>query len=153
VEPLPGGEAAVTDGFRAEGLELGLPPATVDHLLGHFGSETPAIYALCREQTALRAQVHADHPAIAAGVVHAVRRELAQRIDDVLSRRLHLTTETADLGARAVQPVAEIMARELGWTPEFTGREMERAHATLLAGSRWRGLSWGHGALDGSQRI
>jgi glycerol-3-phosphate dehydrogenase len=153
VEPLPGGDAAVTDGFRAEGLELGLPPATVDHLLGHFGSETPAIYALCREQTALRAQVHADHPAIAAGVVHAVRRELAQRIDDVLSRRLHLTTETADLGARAVQPVAEIMARELGWTPEFTGREMERAHATLLAGSRWRGLSWGHGALDGSQRI
>ena len=153
VEPLPGGEAAVTDGFRAEGLELGLPAATVDHLLGHFGAETPAIYALCREQHALRAPIHQAHPAIAAAVVHAVRRELARRIDDVLSRRLHLSTETADLGASAVQPVAEIMARELGWTPEFTASEIERTHATLLAGSRWRGLSWGDGALSGSERI
>jgi glycerol-3-phosphate dehydrogenase len=153
VEPLPGGEAAVTGGFRAEGLELGLPAATVDHLLGHFGAETPAIYALCREQSALRAPIHAAHPAIAAAVVHAVRRELARRIGDVLSRRLHLTTETADLGASAVRPVAEIMAAELGWTPEFTAVEMERAHAALLAGSRWRGLSWGDGALSGSERI
>lgn len=141
VQPLPGGDAAVTDAFRAEGLETGLSPATVDHLLTHFGSETPAIYALCRERPGLTEPVHPGHLAIGAAVLHAVRRELALRVDDVLSRRLHLTTETADRGDAAVETVAALMAEELRWTPDVTAEEIHRARDAMLAGSRWRGLS------------
>ena len=139
--PLPGGEAAVTDAFRAEGLDQGLTAATVDHILARVGSEAPAIYALCRGRPDLALPVHPDHPAIGALVVHAVRRELAMRLDDMLSRRLHLTTETADRGEAGIEPVAALMADELGWTPEFTAEETDRARAAVLAGSLWRGLS------------
>ena len=140
-EPLPGGDAAVPDAFRGEGIDLGLPAGTVDHLLMLFGSEAPAIYALCRERPSLREPVHPRHPAIGAAVLHSVRREFAHRLDDVLVRRLHLTTETADRGEAAVESVASLMAAELGWTASFTTEEIGRVRTELLAGSRWRGLS------------
>ena len=131
-------------------VTVGLTPVLCDQLDSMRGDAGERYVRFLRE---VRAPIHEAHPAIAAEVVHAVRRELARRIDDVLSRRLHLTTETADLGASAIQPVSEIMARELGWTAENTAREIELARAALLAGSRWRGLSWGDGALSGSERI
>ena len=140
-QPLPGGGAAVLDGFRREGLELGLPAEAVDHLLSHFGSEVPAIYAMCRETRALATPIHPGHPAVAAEVVHGIRREFAQRVDDVLSRRLHLATETADGGAAAIETVADLMAAELAWTGEKRAEEIARARATLVAGTRWRELS------------
>lgn len=107
--PLPGGETAVFDGFRAEGLELGLAEATVDHLLSHFGAETPRIYRLCRERPALLERLHPEHPAIGAEVIFAVEREYAMTADDVLARRLHLTTETRDRGAAAVERVIALL--------------------------------------------
>ncbi|HEV8196888.1 MAG TPA: glycerol-3-phosphate dehydrogenase/oxidase [Gemmatimonadales bacterium] len=109
-EPLPGGETTVLDGFRGPGLELGLSEATVDHLLAHFGAETPAIYNLCRERPTLARPLHPEHPAIEAEVVFAAEREFAMRADDVLERRLHLATETRDHGASARPRVTELLA-------------------------------------------
>lgn len=111
-EPLPGGEAAAYEGFRREGLDLGLSVATVDHLVGHFGTEAPAVYALCRERPPLMEPLHPDHVAIGAEVVFSARREFAVRPDDVLVRRLHLATETADQGAAARESVARLLAAE-----------------------------------------
>ena len=53
----------------------------------------------------------------------------------------HLTTETADRGEAGIEPVAALMAEELGWTTEFTANEIAHAREAMLAGSRWRGLS------------
>lgn len=118
-EPLPGGETAVLDGFRAGGLELGMSEATVDHLLSHFGAETPAIYKLCRERPELLERLHPEHPAIGAEVVFAVAREFAMTVDDVLARRLHLATETRDHGAAAMARVTALLAStpDAGRTP------------------------------------
>ena len=112
-EPLPGGETAVLDGFRGPGLELGLGEATVDHLLSHVGAETPAIYKLCRERPDLAEPLHPEHPAVGAEVVFAAEREFAIRAEDVLSRRLHLTTETRDHGEAARAKVERILAETL----------------------------------------
>ena len=109
-EPLPGGETAILDGFRAPGLELGLSEATIEHLLTHFGAETPAIYKLCRERPALAETIHPGHPAVAAEVVFAVEREFAMKPEDILARRIHLTTETKDRGAAAVARVTALLA-------------------------------------------
>ena len=45
-EPLPGGETADLSQFRERGLELGIPPASVDHLLRHYGTEAAGIFNL-----------------------------------------------------------------------------------------------------------
>lgn len=140
-QPLPGGETAALEPFRAGGLELGLGDAVIDHLLSHFGAETPAVYALCRERPRLAAPLHPGHPAIEAEVIHAVRRELAVRVDDVRIRRLHLDTETSDGGEAAVEGIARLMAEELGWSPEIRMAETERSRRSALTGARWRGLS------------
>lgn len=125
-EPLPGGETADLEAFRQPGLDLGLSPETVDHLLRHYGTEAAAVCNTAREDRTLLRLLDPSHPAIEAEVVHITRRELPQRVEDLLTRRLHLFYETTDHGAAAAGRVAELMGRELGWDDEKIGRECRR---------------------------
>jgi glycerol-3-phosphate dehydrogenase len=122
-EPLPGGESAVLDPFIQTGLDLGLPPATVERLVRRYGTETAAVYNLIREDRRLLQPIHPDHMAIGAEVVQVTRRELAVRVEDVLDRRIHLGTETGDGGRAAAPAVAALMGRELGWDTDRIARE------------------------------
>jgi glycerol-3-phosphate dehydrogenase len=63
-------------------------------------------------------------PDLLAEVALAARREQARSIGDVLLRRTRLGL----LAARElpVERVADVLARELGWSPERTVREVER---------------------------
>ena len=110
--PLPGGEARVLDGFRAAGLELGLPATSVDYLVGQYGAEIPAIYALCRQRPELKEPLHPEHPAIAAQVSFAVQRELACTAEDILARRTRLALETSDHGEAARGSVERLLEAE-----------------------------------------
>ncbi len=112
-EPLPGGEAVVSEGFRREGLELGLSEATADHLLRQYGGETPAVYGLCRARAELAQPLHPEHPAIGAEVVIGIQREFARTPDDVLARRIRITLETRDGGEQARAQVTRLMAEPM----------------------------------------
>ena len=125
-EPLPGGEAADLSQFRERGLELGIPAPSVDHLLRHYGTEAAGIFNLGGADRGLLRRLLPPHPAIEAEVVHAVRRELAQTVEDVLVRRFHLFYEHSDHGALAAQRVAELMGEELGWDEVRVAEEAER---------------------------
>jgi glycerol-3-phosphate dehydrogenase len=127
-EPLPGGEADDLGEFRRAGLELGLSPLAVDHVVAHYGTEAAAIFNLGRDDRSLLSPIHPEHVAIGAEVVHSVRRELACRIEDMLVRRLHLYYETRDHGAAAVEPVAALMGRELGWSADEQARQVLLYH-------------------------
>lgn len=109
-EPLPGGEAAVLDGFRVGGEDAGLAPETVTRLVGRYGAETPAIYRLCRLRPELSERLHPEHLAVGAEVVFARDREFAVTVEDVIARRLHLSTETRDHGAAARPAVGRLLA-------------------------------------------
>jgi glycerol-3-phosphate dehydrogenase len=125
-EPLPGGESDVWDPFLRAGLELGLTTAHVEHLLWHYGTETEGILNLIRGDRRLGDPVHPAHPAVGAEVIHAVRREFACRVADVLVRRVHVATETSDRGVAAAAAVAAIMGREQRWTPAQVEQEVQR---------------------------
>ena len=125
-EPLPGGEAVALAPFRQAALELGLGSGTADHLIRAYGTEAIGILNLARDDRALLAPIHPDHPAIGAEVKHHVRREFAVRVEDVLRRRLHLDTETLDHGRAAVDRIARLMAAELGWDAARTRNEAAR---------------------------
>jgi glycerol-3-phosphate dehydrogenase len=64
---------------------------------------------------ALGRAIIAGRPEIWAEVVHAVEREMALRLADVLIRRVHLFYEDAGHGTSAAPPVARRMAELLGW--------------------------------------
>jgi glycerol-3-phosphate dehydrogenase len=73
----------------------------------------------------------ADAGTIAAAQVrHAVRREMAQRLEDVVLRRGLLGTPPGG-GRRRWAACAALMAEELGWTPARTERELERVDVAL----------------------
>lgn len=59
-----------------------------------------------------------SHPVIEAEVLYAVRFELAERVIDVLARRMPLALLDTDATRAAVPRVLEIMAEELGWDPQ-----------------------------------
>ena len=131
-EPLPGGETAEFGPFHRSALELGLSADTADHLVRHYGTETAGIVNLAAAHRELQRRLHPRHPAIEAEVVHAARRELAQRVDDVLVRRIHLYYEAPDRGAAAARRTAELLGRELGWVGDQVTRETAR-YTNLIA--------------------
>jgi glycerol-3-phosphate dehydrogenase len=138
-DPLPGGETSDLSQFRERGLELGIAPESVEHLLRHYGTEAAGIFNLGGAERSLFRRLLEPHPAIEAEVIHAVRRELAQTVEDVLVRRFHLFYEHPDFGLPAARRVAELMAEELGWDEARTAEEAERYRAFVRASSRQDG--------------
>ena len=65
--------------------------------------------------------------------MHAVVAEGALHLDDVLTRRTRVSIETAHRGVDSAPEVARLMARELGWDTERTGREVEHYRAQVAA--------------------
>jgi glycerol-3-phosphate dehydrogenase len=111
IEPFPGGEGAAGLALRGPGAALGLSDEAVDYLRQHYGTETSALYALCRQDPDLAKPIIDGHPSIGAQVHFALEREFARTGDDILDRRIRLTTETPDAGASARPRVEALMAR------------------------------------------
>jgi glycerol-3-phosphate dehydrogenase len=128
-ESLPGGEAADLTIFRDRGLEIGVVPESVDHLLRHYGTEAAGIFNLGGGDRRLLRRLIPPHPAIEAEVLHAVRRELAQTVEDVLVRRTHIYYEHPERGIPAARRVAELMAREYAWDESRIEAETRRYEA------------------------
>ena len=61
-----------------------------------------------------------------AEVVYAVRKEMAQTIEDILARRLGLQMFDWRKAMEAAPVVGELMARELGWSAEQRDQAIER---------------------------
>ncbi len=125
-EPLPGGEVHDLEPLGRPGLELGLFTETVEHIVRTYGSECAAVFNLVREQRELAAQLVPGYPAIEAEVVHLARRELPQRVEDVLVRRIHPFYEAPDHGVGGAQRTAELLGAELGWDGDRMEEEVER---------------------------
>ena len=128
-EALPGGEAADLTMFRERGLEIGVVPESVDHVLRHYGTEAAGIFNLGGGDRRLLRRLLPPHPAIEAEVLHAVRRELAQTVEDVLVRRTHIYYEHPERGVPAARRVAELMAREYAWDDARVDAETRRYEA------------------------
>jgi glycerol-3-phosphate dehydrogenase len=65
-------------------------------------------------------------PYIDAEVLYATR-EYACTIEDVLSRRTRLAYLNRDAAVAAIEPVADILARELGWTAKAKEQQIQAA--------------------------
>lgn len=92
--------------------------------LAVYGSDAPEVTALARERPELEAPIHPELPIMGAQVVWAVREELAERVEDVLSRRTRALLLDARAAGEAAEATAEIMARELGRDREWVRSEV-----------------------------
>lgn len=109
--------------------------AAGDHLVSRYGGEAADVAALVAADPDLGQPLVTGLPYLRAEVIHAARAEMAQTVDDVLSRRTRSLILARDASAAAASDVACLLAPELGWSPE---RVHEEAAAYVAAVGRER---------------
>lgn len=122
--PLPGAE-----GIRPGPPLETLPTSARQHLSERYG-------ALATEMpTGLGAdpdeRLVSDLPDLRDEVLHAIDRELALEIDDVLERRLKVQLRSRERAGQVVEIVAAALAKRLGWSAEQTEDQVRRYREAL----------------------
>lgn len=123
--PLHGGEIERLDAFLAGLLAApprGLAPELLARLVGAHGAAYPEVLALLDESRALGAPLPGGVAVLRAAVVHAIRREMAVTLADVVRR-----TGLAAAGRppdEALAACAALAATELRWDARRAEREL-----------------------------
>ena len=120
----------------AEGYET--PPDTNEpsrhvHLAHRYGTEAVLVEALVDDDPALGEPLVPGLPYLKAEAVHAVRREMARTLDDVLTRRTRARLLARDDSAAAADDVAALVGRELGWDDAERARQVKEYRAAVAA--------------------
>jgi glycerol-3-phosphate dehydrogenase len=79
-----------------------------------YGADAGAIQALAAGDRTLARQLNPGLPVIAAEIVWAAREEMARTVEDALARRTRALFLNAKSAVAMAQPVAELLASELG---------------------------------------
>jgi glycerol-3-phosphate dehydrogenase len=121
--PLPGGNTGPFEDFvrkatEEAGKDFGVPTLIAERILRTYGSRWRQVLGPIREAPALAEPLPGDPPVLAAEVQFAIRHEMAANVEDFLVRRSGLNWLAACSLREAAPAVAEIFARELGWSPE-----------------------------------
>jgi glycerol-3-phosphate dehydrogenase len=127
--------------FPARAAARGLSQEQARHLLGRYGSLVEELDALLAERPELAAPISGAEDYLAVEAVYAATHEGALHLDDVLTRRTHISIETPDHGLAAAPVVAALMAPALGWDESRVAEEVRRCHARVEAELAARQLS------------
>lgn len=112
--------------IKSRALSLGLPPEVVEHLAFNYGRNAEIILDMIQHEPDLGQRLEADLPYLRGEVVYACRYEMAIRLEDVLSRRTRLIIEARDQGTQLAPEIAQLMGKELGWSPARVHAEEEQ---------------------------
>ena len=150
--PLPGAVALDGPRLREELLGRGAPSAVADRLLRFYGAGARGVWSLAESDSALAHVVHPASGLLAAELVHAVTREHAVTLTDVLARRVLVAFEPGH-GLEVVGDLAAVVGASLGWDENRCAAEIEDYRMWLdhlavpdLAGPR--SSSFGAAAVD-----
>ncbi len=130
--PLAGGDLESFGSLRAAARRARLPgigDATLESLLRNHGTGYAAVLAQARADAGDALRIDGT-PTIMAEVTHAVRHEMAARLEDVIFRRTDLGSGSHP-GAGVLRRVAARMGALLGWSDARSAREIEDTQAAL----------------------
>ncbi|HEX3492993.1 MAG TPA: glycerol-3-phosphate dehydrogenase/oxidase [Streptosporangiaceae bacterium] len=135
VIPLAGadGFAALWNSRYGLARSSGLHVARIEHLLRRYGSMTGEVLELIAADPSLGKPLTGADDYLRAEVVYAATHEAARHLDDVLTRRTHVSIESWDRGLSAAQEAATLMAGPMGWKSRQIGRELENYRARVEA--------------------
>jgi glycerol-3-phosphate dehydrogenase len=123
---------AATDARRGIGAPVGPLPAgadaTTERLWRLYGRRASEIDEWIRRDRWWAERLTPGAPAIRAEVAHAVEREWAVTLGDIVLRRLALGSG-ADLGRAAAEAAAEVAVERLGWQRGRADDELRRFDA------------------------
>jgi len=110
----------------------GLHEVWIEHLLHRYGSLITELLDLVAADPSLgEPLVGADY--LRVEIAYAASHEGARHLDDVLTRRTHISIETFDRGIGACTEVAALMGSVLGWSAEQVRIEIEHYRMRVAA--------------------
>ncbi|MGO8790979.1 MAG: glycerol-3-phosphate dehydrogenase [Terriglobia bacterium] len=129
--PLPGGNTGPFEDFvrnatEDAGKNLGVSPPIAERIARTYGSRWRQVLEPIRENREFTEPLPGNPQLLTAEVHFAIHQEMAANVEDFLVRRSGLNWVAACSLRDAAPAVAEIFARELGWSPE-------RREASLVA--------------------
>ena len=101
------------------------PNPNLDDHMYVYGSDEPAIRAMIKENPALGELISDKYGYTLAEIIWAIRKEMAQTVEDVLARRVRLLFVDAREAQKAARKVAEVMAEEMGKDKAWIDAEVE----------------------------
>ena len=129
--PLPGGRIDRIDTFTNSMREKHPAIAGIDHLARLYGTGLGRMLDLTQSNPRLGAELGTAGD-IGAGIVHAVREEMAVTLEDAVMRRTGLG-QLGHPGEGVLAAAAELMANELGWSGDRKRAEIELVARTFKA--------------------
>ena len=112
-----GGSEGYSPGYwRTLMRQFGLSELTAQHLAAKFGTRARDVMGLAALDQGLAAPLVEGLGPVRAEVVFAARDEMAISIEDVLARRIGLESYGWREAIRAAPSVADLLAREFGWS-------------------------------------
>ncbi len=112
---------------------FGLHIARIEHLLGRYGALTEELLDMIHEDPSLKGPIPGAEDHLKVEALYAASHEGALHLEDVLTRRTHISIETFDRGVRAAPHVARLMARALRWDEDRIAREVAHYEARVTA--------------------
>jgi glycerol-3-phosphate dehydrogenase len=88
------------------------------------------VVQLIEADAALCAPLHPSRPEVRAELVHAIRNEMALRLEDWFLRRTRIAFAPGN-GIATLEAAATVFAAELGWTAERRAADTEACLRTL----------------------
>ncbi|MBC7541543.1 MAG: glycerol-3-phosphate dehydrogenase/oxidase, partial [Candidatus Sericytochromatia bacterium] len=147
---FPGAEGITADEHGVHGpslASLGPVFASVDaathaHLLGTYGSRLQSL-APYLATAGGSARIDPELPFLTAEIDLAVTEEWAQRLDDVLSRRVPLALWARDQGLGVAAAVADRMGDRLGWSERRRQEEVSHFRQVVALSRQFRSVGAG----------
>ncbi|MFI7698403.1 glycerol-3-phosphate dehydrogenase/oxidase [Nonomuraea sp. NPDC049480] len=99
--------------------------ARIEHLLQRYGTLIDEVLGLIERDPSLARPLTGADDYLRAEIVYAATHEGARHLNDVLTRRTHISIETFHRGLAVAQEAAELLAGPLDWDGEQVKREVE----------------------------
>jgi glycerol-3-phosphate dehydrogenase len=117
--PLYGSAGYTPEYWRSLVRDYRLAEPTARHLSQKFGTNATKVVELAKNDPNLDGPIVPGFAPLRAEVAYCARNEMAVTIEDILTRRTGLQFLSWRAAISAAAPTAAILARELGWSPEF----------------------------------
>lgn len=125
-------EALAIETARRLGLDVS--PQLLRHLVGRYAEGAADIVTIMATRSDLAEPLAPGSPAVGAEIVHAIRREAAVKLSDVVLRRTTIGA-TGHPGAATLEACRRIAAAELGWNATQAAAEVDDVERRYQIGS------------------
>lgn len=129
--PLPGYAGISLEPFRRTlQQETGLSETQASRLVSIYGERAREVIAYGKDAPELLQPIAPQTDVIGAEIVHAVQREFAETLGDILMRRT-MASLAPDMAIGVDEAAAAIAGRSLGWSEERVRKEVADYRASL----------------------